>query len=208
MLVTDGLITYVKAVKKAFSFSEASNGKSGRPRLIFPQTIFLGQVVKSYSSKGKRYVCHGVHRCLCCFGSFVQIGMALKNSTGGVLNTACIERFNATLRQSIAGFARKSRYLFHKQEIVGRRYIGSEHATTFVQSIVHCLPNCPQLLLWQLGLPIIYGVSKSCWNTKFVLNHGFSKEGGEEVKKHSNSSKNGELFKPRLSGVLPSGGNI
>jgi|AMWB02.1.fsa_nt_gi transposase-like protein len=165
LLVTDGLVTYIKAVKKAFSISEGGKGKTGRPRLISPQTIFLAQVVKSYSSKGKRYVCHGVHKCLCCFGSFVQIGMALKNSTGGLLNTACIERFNATLRQSIAGFARKSRYLFHKQEMVESAvyWVGTcYNFCTVHRSLSSQLPTTPAMAA---------GITDHLWSVKELLEY-------------------------------------
>lgn len=47
LIVTEGLVTYVKAVKKAFSQSQPAAGQRGRPRLGFRQPVLLAQGVQS-----------------------------------------------------------------------------------------------------------------------------------------------------------------
>jgi transposase-like protein len=105
LLAVDGLASYVDAFQKAFR-TPLPRGKIGRPRLIAWQGINIVQVVKRRSPDGlsiERRIVQGapqsVENCL----------QATQN--GGVINTAFIERLNATFRQCLASLARRTRHL-------------------------------------------------------------------------------------------------
>jgi hypothetical protein len=105
LLAVDGLASYVDAFQKAFR-TPLPTGKIGRPPLIAWQDINVVQVVKRRTAAGlsieRRIVQgepHQVENCL----------QASQN--GGVINTAFIERLNATFRQCLACLARRTRHL-------------------------------------------------------------------------------------------------
>ena len=118
LLVTDGLKTYIKSFVRAFR-DPIVNGKVGRNRLKVWEGLAIGQCVKSYSNRGKRYVCHGVSKCRLGYGTFALLGTLVRKTQAGlegVLHTAYIERFNATIRSRVAGLARRTRALFRTPE--------------------------------------------------------------------------------------------
>lgn len=120
LLVTDGLKTYIQSFVRAFR-DPIANGKIGRNRLKVWDGLVIGQCVKSYAKQGKRYVCHGVSKCHLGHGTFAAVGTLLRKTQtpiNGVLNTAYIERFNATMRSRLAGFARRTRAVFRTPERV------------------------------------------------------------------------------------------
>lgn len=110
LVATDGLITYVKAFAKAFR-SKHHTGRVGAPRLIAWPKVVIGQVVKRYERR--RVV--GIERRLV-QGSWSLLERLVDRTQGGgggggVLNTAYIERLNATFRARLAVLVRRSRGL-------------------------------------------------------------------------------------------------
>jgi len=103
LLVTDGLSTYVKAWQRAFR-TPLRTGKRGRCRLVSWPDLVIGQVIKQYQ---KNRVTGVVHRLIC--GTSEQLTRLLP--AGQVLNTAYIERLNATFRQRLGCLVRRSRCL-------------------------------------------------------------------------------------------------
>ncbi len=103
LVVTDGLATYLDVVRKAFRTREP--GGRGRPRLVPWPDLAIAQVIKQY--EGRR-VTGTVHRLV--HGSS-RLFLSLLWGTPGcqVLNTAYIERLNATLRERLAFLARRTR---------------------------------------------------------------------------------------------------
>jgi len=102
----DGLASYVTAFRRAFRLP-VHTGRVGRPRLVLPDGFLLGQVVKQYA---KRHVTGVVHRVIC--GPAATSGAARVATHGGtVINTAYIERLNATFRQHLAPLVRRGRAL-------------------------------------------------------------------------------------------------
>jgi transposase-like protein len=103
LFVSDGLVTYIDAVHKAFRTRQTGTG--GRPRLISWPDLAIAQVVKQYAG---RAVTGTIHRLV--QGS-VQVFLTLLWSTAGcqVLNTAFIERLNGTFRSRLAVLGRRSR---------------------------------------------------------------------------------------------------
>lgn len=103
LFVSDGLSTYVDAVRRAFRTKQRGTG--GRPRLIPWPEVAIAQVVKQYAG---RVVSGTLHRLV--QGS-TRLFLTLLWSTPGceVLNTAYIERLNATFRERLAFLARRTR---------------------------------------------------------------------------------------------------
>jgi transposase-like protein len=103
LFVTDGLATYIDAVRKAFRTRQGGTG--GRPRLEGWPDLVIAQVVKQYRG---RAVTGTIHRLV--QGS-VELFLTLLWSTHGcqVLNTAFIERLNATFRSRLAVLGRRTR---------------------------------------------------------------------------------------------------
>ncbi len=106
LVCVDGLASYVTAFRCAFRVP-VRTGRVGRPRLVLADGFLLGQVIKQYA---KRHVTGGGHRVVC--GTPASIATALAATHGGtVLNTAYIERLNATFRQHLAPLVRRGRAL-------------------------------------------------------------------------------------------------
>ena len=110
LLAVDGLASYVKAFQKAFR-SPHRTGKQGRPRLIAWQDIQIVQVVKQRTTKPFQVIRRIVQ------GNEHIIQHLLQRSRGGeVINTAYIERLNATFRQRISSLTRRSRQAASQQQ--------------------------------------------------------------------------------------------
>jgi transposase-like protein len=106
LLVTDGLSSYVDAWQKAFR-TPVFTGKQGRPALLAWPEVVIGQVVKQYRKGRVVGVAPRLVR-----GSTAQLEALLP--VGQVLNTAYIERLNATFRQRLGSLVRRSRCLVRK----------------------------------------------------------------------------------------------
>ena len=106
LVCVDGLASYVTAFRRAFRVP-VHTGRVGRPRLVLSDAFLLGQVVKQYA---KRHVVAVAHRAVC--GTPAAIAAALAATHGGtVINTAYIERLNATFRQHLVPLVRRGRAL-------------------------------------------------------------------------------------------------
>lgn len=120
LVVFDGFRAYVDAFQKAFR-SPLHTGKRGRPRLIAWPGIILGRVIKHRN--GHRL--EALQRSLVAQATSIVVPgppppeqiqaeadrLISQSQGGGVLNTAYIERFNATMRSVIASLARRTRAL-------------------------------------------------------------------------------------------------
>jgi hypothetical protein len=106
LLAVDGLSSYLKAFRRAFRTPFPENGKMGRPRLISWPNIAIVQVVKQRKEKVltiERRIAQGCEKMIERILNITQ--------NGGVINTAYIERLNATFRQRLAWLARRTRNL-------------------------------------------------------------------------------------------------
>ena len=116
LLVSDGLRGYVDAWRKAFR-TRHRTGKRGAPRLQAWTHLTIAQTVKRY----ERGRCVGVGVCRF-FGDTAPIARLLP--TEQILNTAYIERLNATFRQRLCGLTRKGRALLRKPAtLTSRMYL-------------------------------------------------------------------------------------
>ncbi len=113
LVMTDGLSAYVKAFQRVWR-RPVLTGRRGRPRLVAEPGLLLGQAVKQYA---KRRVVGVVHRAA--VGSMEAIEAALRvTGSGKVINTAYIERLNATFRSRLVGLVRRTRCLTRRQELL------------------------------------------------------------------------------------------
>lgn len=107
LLCTDGLASYPKAAIHLFR-EPLRTGRVGRPRLILPEGVMIAQVIKRYA---KRRVIGVVRRVVTGVGE--AVAARLRATQGGsqtaVINTAYIERLQATFRSRLAALVRRSR---------------------------------------------------------------------------------------------------
>lgn len=122
LICFDGFVAYIRAFRQCFR-SPLAEKKVGRPRLIPWPNLALGQVVKQYSQHKliavKRRLIQGDD-------SLVQ-RLIQSSQAGGVLNTAFIERLNATFRACLTCLTRRSRALARTTETLtsGMYLVGS-----------------------------------------------------------------------------------
>jgi len=126
LIAVDGLASYPGAFIRAFrSPARREPGQLGRSRLISWPDIQIVQVVKKRTDKTFS-VCRRIFQ-----GNQTLVDALLMRSQGsGVINTAYIERLNATFRRRLAWLNRKSRCLAHDTELL--------HSSMFV---VGCIYN-------------------------------------------------------------------
>jgi len=106
LFCTDGLKTYISAIRQVFR-EPLPTHQPGRPRLRTWPRLFIAQMVKQYQ-QGR---VSGIERRVV-QGEPADIErMIVSSQGGGVINTAFIERLNATFRQGLASLARRGRAL-------------------------------------------------------------------------------------------------
>ncbi len=122
LVCVDGLASYITAFRQGFR-QRVLTGKPGRPRLDPEPGLLIGQVIKQYA---KRRVVSVTRRIV--QGSEAAIGQVLKATRSGTdINTAYIERLNATFRSALACLVRRGRAIAHTQTLhnAGMWLVGS-----------------------------------------------------------------------------------
>jgi transposase-like protein len=110
LVCVDGLASYVTAFPRVFRHP-IRTGRRGRPQLGEEPGLLLGQVGKRYVKRRVASVEHRVVR-----GTEAAIAAVLAATRSGTrINTAYIERLNATLRASLAPLARRGRAIAHTE---------------------------------------------------------------------------------------------
>lgn len=113
LVCVDGLASYVTVFKRVFRVA-VRTGRRGRPRLELVPGFLLGQVVKRYA---KRQVTHVEHRVVVGTAEAIDATLAATES-GTVINTADIERLNATFRSALAPLVRRGRAIAHQPAVL------------------------------------------------------------------------------------------
>jgi IS1 family transposase len=130
LVCTDGLVSYIRAMRETFR-DPIHTGTGGRPRLRPWRNVLIAQVVKRYE---RRRVVATDRRMV--DGTPTRVETLRQRSQGkGVINTADIERLNATFRERLAPLARRCRAL--------ARQTLTLHAGLFVVGTVYnfCTPH-------------------------------------------------------------------
>lgn len=120
LLAVDGLASYVSAFRNAFrSKFPRAEGETGRCRMVAWQDILIVQVVKQRLD-GILNVDRRIVQ-----GAKDMVERLIKTTQGkGVINTAFIERLNATFRQRIHSLTRRTRTLAqHPETLVAGMYL-------------------------------------------------------------------------------------
>jgi transposase-like protein/IS1 family transposase len=106
LVCTDGLVSYIRAIRETFR-DPVHTGTGGRPRLRPWRNVLIAQVVKRYE---RRRVVETARRIV--DGTPARVETLRRRSQGdGVINTAYIERLNATFRERLAVLTRRGRAL-------------------------------------------------------------------------------------------------
>lgn len=106
LFCVDGWRAYVPAIQHVFREAIPTRPR-GRPHWRLWDTVFIAQMVKQYAHGHVVSVLRRVAQ-----GSVDQVEALLKQTQdGGVINTAYIERLNATFRARLANLVRRSRGL-------------------------------------------------------------------------------------------------
>ena len=112
LLCTDGLLSYPKQALRVFRLPERT-GRSGHPRMLLPAGLLIAQMVKRYAQRRvvevERRVVHGTE------AAVAATLCATQGAATAVINTAYIERLNATFRARLASLTRRTRAGVHHQ---------------------------------------------------------------------------------------------
>lgn len=169
LFVTDGWAAYREAAKRAFrSPVRAATGggvpakaAKGRPKLAAWSGRVLGQVVKR---REKRRVVSVEKRLL--EGTEAELAERIEQTQGaGGLNTAYIERLNATFRARLFALVRRTRALARRQEVLhaGVYLIGSVYNfCTVHQSLSKERARTPAMAA---------GLTDHCWSVRELLEY-------------------------------------
>jgi transposase-like protein len=113
LLCTDGLLSYPKQALRVFRLPERT-GRSGHPRMLLPAGLLVAQVVKRYARRRvvevERRVVHGAE------AAVAATLCATQGAATAVINTAYIERLNATFRARLAPLTRRTRAGVHRRD--------------------------------------------------------------------------------------------
>jgi hypothetical protein len=106
LVCVDGLASYVTACLRVFRYP-VRTGRCGRPQLVVEQGLLVGQVVKRYL---RRRVVRESEK--------ATAGVLSATQSGTGINTAYIERLNATFRASLAPSVHRGRALAHTEAVL------------------------------------------------------------------------------------------
>jgi hypothetical protein len=119
LVCVDGLASYVTAFVKGFRHKQPRDGRPGRPQLLAEPGLLIGQVIKRYSGRRVVEVTRRVVR-----GSAAAIAAVLaRTGTGTGINTAYIERLNATFRARWTPLVRRGRALVRERSVEAGMYL-------------------------------------------------------------------------------------
>jgi IS1 family transposase len=166
LFCTDGLCTYIRAMRETFR-DAVPTGARGRPRLRGWSKLLIAQVVKRYE---KRRVVAVERRIV--QGSAARVEQLRYRSQGdGVINTASIERLNATFRERLSSLTRRGRALARQTRTLrpGMYLIGT--VSNF------CTPHASLRVTktaaggaWVERTPAMAaGITDHCWSVRELL---------------------------------------
>jgi transposase-like protein len=169
LLAVDGLNSYVTAFRAAFrSKLPRERGATGRCKLVAWPDIAIGQVIKQRTASRltiERRIVQG--------GQELAERLISATQGQGVVNTAFIERLNATFRQRLSSLVRRTRTLARRSEtlVAGMYLVGCfynfcdfHHSLRLKLSVGnfghHWVPRTPALAA---------GLTDHCWTAAELL---------------------------------------
>jgi len=119
LVCVDGLASYVTAFARGFRHRLPRDGRPGRSRLLVEPGLLMGQVIKRYEGRRVAEVTRRVVR-----GSAEAIAAVLaRTGTGTGINTAYIERLNATFRARWTPLVRRGRALVNERSVAAGMWL-------------------------------------------------------------------------------------
>ena len=158
LVCTDGLRTYIRAMRETCR-DPVRTGTGGRPRLRPWRHVLIAQVVKRDE---RRRVVDPERRIV--DGTPARVETLRRRSQGdGVINTASIERLNATFRARCAPLARRGRALARETLTL--------HAGMFVVGTVYnfCMPHESLCRAPKTTPAMAAGITDHCWTMQELL---------------------------------------
>jgi transposase-like protein/IS1 family transposase len=159
LVCTDGLCSYIRAIRETFR-APVHTGAPGRPRLRPWRNVCIAQGVKRYV---QRRVVEVERRIV--DGTPARVETLRRRSQGdGVINTAYIERLNATFRERLAPLARRCRAL-------ARRSLTLQHGMYLVGTVYNfCTPHESLCVAGGTQTPAMAaGITHHCWTVWELL---------------------------------------
>jgi hypothetical protein len=161
LVCVDGLASYVTAFLKFFR-QPIYTGRRGRPRLVLPDGFQFAQVVKHAA---KRRVVGVARRVL--HGTLAGIEAVLTaTATGTVINTAYIERLNATFRAHLAPLTRRGRAIARTEAALtaGMWLVGTAYNFCWTHDSLRQLAPDHAPRKWLCRTPAMAaGLTDHCW---------------------------------------------
>jgi transposase-like protein len=161
LFCTDGLCSYVRAIRETFR-DPVRTGAHGRPRLRPWRNICIAQVVKRYA---QRRVVDVDRRIIDGTPARVET-LRRRSQGGGVINTAYIERLNATFRERLASLTRRGRAL-------ARRPLTLRHGMYLIGTVYNfCTPHASLAPAGGTTTPAMAaGITDHCWSVRELLSY-------------------------------------
>jgi transposase-like protein len=167
LVCVDGLASYVTAFPQVFR-QPIRTGRRGRPRLVLPDGFQLAQVVKH---SAKHHVVGVTRRVI--HGTLAGIEAVLTaTATGTVINTAYIERLNATFRAHLAPLTRRGRAIARTEAALtaGMWLVGTAYNFCWPHDSLRQLAPADAPRQWLLRTPAMAaGLTNHCWTLNELL---------------------------------------
>jgi transposase-like protein len=159
LFCTDGLCSYIRAIRETFR-APVRTGAHGRPRLRPWRNVCIAQVVKRYA---QRRVVDVERRIV--EGTPARVETLRRRSQGeGVINTAYIERLNATFRERLATLTRRGRAL-------ARHTLTLQYGMYLIGTVYNfCTPHASLAHAGRGTTPAMAaGITDHCWTVQDLL---------------------------------------
>jgi transposase-like protein len=169
LVCVDGLASYVTALLRVFRHP-VRNGRRGRPRLVVEKGLLVGQVVKRYVRRRvvsvERRVVHGSKKAI------TAVLAATESGTG--INTAYIERLNATFRASLTLLVRRGRAIAHTEVVLtaGMWLVGCAYNFCWLHESLRIAAPAGACWKWQERTPAMAaGLTNHRWTMLELLRY-------------------------------------
>jgi transposase-like protein len=166
LVCVDGLASYVTAFARVFR-DPVRTGRAGRPRLVPTAGLLLGQVIKHRAGRGLVSITRRVVR-----GTTEAVTTALAatgTGTGTGINTAYIERLNATFRGALSPLARRGRAIARGAGALtaGMYLVGCAYNFCWVHDSLRVAADPELGRKWQERTPsMAAGLTDRCWTMR------------------------------------------
>lgn len=169
LVCVDGLASYVTAFLRGFRHP-VRTGRRGRPRLVLEAGLLLGQMVKRYVQRRVVSVERRVVR-----GTAETIAAVLAATHSGTgINTAYIERLNATFRGSLVSLVRRGRAIAHTEAVMtaGMWLVGCAYNFCWLHESLRIAAPAGACWKWQERTPAMAaGLTNHRWTMRELLRY-------------------------------------